>query len=737
MRYIFPLILFACFVLASYFSFTTFKKGEWKYFENRLFAIFCTSSAVWSLGFFGVFMQTVPEKAYIYRAIGMVGTFAYLITAMLLICHFSNIPKKLRAPIEAFSFLGIIIYFFVIQKSQVTYYVSSIGMSYSFTAGLWNNIYTSYSVIMALNMLIVVIYMLRTTKIQRLKVLGKKLLLTEIIVVLGMLLDTIFPLFGKPAIPGSSIAQFIGLAVMYDAVTFVSHSRITITNMSEFIYYSLNEPILVYDAARRLQIVNDNARSFLNIHDSDIDSVKIEQLFNLEGNDIFDFDSNSLDIDTICSHNQTYCSLAVNKIYDDYNDTIGYIIIVTDLTERMKAMQKLEEAMKDAEYANKAKSIFLANMSHEIRTPMNVILGFSELILNMDVDPKVKQHVEDIKWSSHNLLAIINDILDISKIESGKMEIIPDSYYTANFLNDISLIISSQADKKGLAFNMNVDHNIPSVLYGDKVRIRSILVNLLSNAVKYTPKGSVTFDISILNQSDTHINLEFKVTDTGMGIKSEDLNNLFNSFERLDQRINYNIEGSGLGLAIVNGYISLMGGTINVESTYQKGSTFTVTLEQEIVDKTPVGNDYNKKSSLNKRGSISNIKFNNTYALVVDDNLINLRVAQGILEQYNIKVETAISGQKAIEMCLNNTYDLIFMDQMMPEMDGIETMQRIRKLSPHYSHDGECKILALTADAIKGTRENLITLGFDEYLGKPINIAQLERLLTGYLKSEV
>ena len=735
-KYICPQLLFAGFVLSLYYAFSHLKKKDLKNKENLLFVFFCLFSAIWSFGFYGVFIQTVPDKAYTWRAIGMIGTFGYLITAQLLICHFAGIRKIWRSMVETFSLTGIIIYFFNIQRDQVTYELTDIGMSYSFTPGLWNNLYIIYSIITAINMFCVTIYMLRRSSTRRMHALARKLLTAEFIILFGMLLDTIFPMIGMKAIPGSSIAQSIGLFIMYGAVTFASHSHITISNMSEFVYYSLTVPVLVYDSNKKLQVLNDAAYPFVGIKKKergDFDITGIDSLFHTDKGDIFDFEGNSQEADAICSHNLSYCSLSINKIYDDFDDTIGYIIIVTDLSERMNSMKRLEEAKRDAENANHAKSTFLANMSHEIRTPMNAIIGFSELVLKMNINEEVRSYVNDIKFSSHNLLAIINDILDISKIESGKMELVLDSYFTSQLLNDVSMIISPQVKQKGLAFETKIDQNIPRALYGDKVRIRSILINILNNAVKYTQEGSITFSASILKQTATHVTLKFEISDTGIGIKPENLENLFETFQRFDQKIHYGIEGSGLGLAISNGYINLMGGEIKVDSTYQKGSTFTVLLEQKIVDEKPLEQDYSQNAIVQNTTSISNMKLYGISVLVADDNAINLRVAHGILSYYGLVVDTASSGMEALKLCQSKKYDFVFMDQMMPEMDGIEAMREVRKLNSHYAKGGPGKIIVLTADAIKGARETLIGQGFDEYLGKPINVSQLERLFVRYI----
>ena len=735
-KYICPQILFSGFVLSLYYALSHLKRKDMKNKENLLFFLFSLSSAIWSFGFYGVFIQTVPDNAYLWRAIGMVGTFGYLITAQLLICNFAGIRRHWRCSIEFFSFLGGILYFFIIQKDQVTYELTDIGMSYSFTSGLWNNLYIAYSVITAINMFAVTIFMLRKSSTKRIKALAKKLLLAELSVLVGMLLDTILPIIGMKAIPGSSIAQTCGLFIIYGAVTFAEHSKITISNMSEFVYYSLTVPVLVYDSNQKLQILNDAAYPFVGVKKTEHNSFDIngiDSLFHTDKGDVFEFDGDFQEADAVCSHNLAYCSLSINKIYDDFNDIIGYIIIVTDLTEHKNSMKRLEEAKREAENANQAKSTFLANMSHEIRTPMNAIIGFSELVLKMNITNEVRSYVNDIKFASHNLLAIINDILDISKIESGKMELVMDSYYTSQLLNAVSMIVAPQIAQKGLVFNTKIDQNIPRALYGDKVRIRSVLTNILNNAVKYTQEGSITFEASILKQTATHVTLQFKISDTGVGIKPENLDNLFESFERFDQKLHEGIEGTGLGLAISNGYINLMGGEIKVESTYQQGSTFTITLTQKIVDDKPLEQDYSHNNIPQNTTSISNMKLYGLSVLVADDNIINLRVAHGILSYYGLVVDTASSGKEALELCRNKNYDFVFMDQMMPEMDGIEAMRQVRKLGAHYQKGGGAKIIVLTADAIKGARESLISQGFDEYLGKPINVAQLERLFVRYV----
>lgn len=738
MKYFFSVIMFVNCVVALDFAVRFAWWDEKKYIENRLVSIFCVASALWSGSFAALFLQTDTDKAYICRCVGMIGTFLYLIVAQMLVCNISGIRPFWRRLSNGISYIGILVYFLAIKKSEVVYQLTDEGMTYYFKPGFCNNVYIVYVVIVFIDILSVIVYMLRCAKAKRIQAFGKKFLLVEILIFLGMLFDTVFPLFGFGAIPGSSMTQFYGLLVLYSAVYEINRSRINMVNMSEFIYYSLGTPVLVYDADQRIKIMNDAAFSFLDVNPwvLGVENIPISQLFGLEEEEAFNFPGDRRDMDVVCRRNQLYCNLAMNKIHDHYGDVIGYIITVTDLSERMKTVQRLEEAIKEADSANQAKSTFLANMSHEIRTPMNVIIGFSELILKMDLQQQVREYIEDIKDSSENLLAIINDLLDISKIESGKMELVCTDYYIGSLFKDVFLIINAQAKKKGLVFRMTVDPGIPSKLYGDKIRIRGVLINLLNNAVKYTKQGTVTLEAKAVKQVADIVTLEFKVSDTGVGIKREEQDQLFESFSQVDRKVHYGVEGTGLGLAIVKGYVALMNGDVTVESIYGKGSVFTAVIEQKIIDASPLEKFDGSENREADDFSIGNMKMPGVRVLVVDDNQINLKVAGSTLGYYQLIVDTASSGKEAIELCRQNRYQMVFMDQMMPQMDGIEAMKQIRRLNSHYDFGGECKIIVLTANAVSGVREQLVSEGFDEYLGKPMNFKQLERLFAQFLPQE-
>ena len=738
MNSVFALIMLVDGTIAGYFALQQFFGSDRKFFVNKVMILFAIASAVWSFGFSALFMQTDPKAAYYCRSTGMIGVFLYLIAAQFLIGYISEIRLFIRVIMAAFSCLGIGVYFLTILPDQTVYYMSDWGMTYHFESGPANSIYTMYTVIVAANMFAISIHMIMKASTRRLREFGKYFLITEILMLFGMVLDTIFPLLGVSAIPGSSVTQFWGFAVLQYAVAKINHSRITIPNMSEFVYYSLSSPVLVYDMKRNIKIMNDAADSFFHVSRAEIEkkNLMVSDLFAVDNESVFFFEGEQQVVDTQCRDTQVYCTLTVNKIRDTYGDIIGYIIVVTDQTERVKAMRALDDARIESERANRAKSVFLANMSHEIRTPMNAIIGFSELLLKENLSETAHEYVEDVFGSANNLLAIINDVLDISKIESGKMELVCEEYRMSDLLGDVCHIIEPLAQRKNLAFEVELDKDIPNGLYGDQTRIRSVLVNILNNAVKYTAEGTVRFRIRKESVRENEVFLRFEVEDTGIGIKTEDLGTLFDSFSQLDKKMNRGIEGTGLGLAIVKGYVEMMNGEVSVESVYRKGSTFTVRLTQHITDPKPMQQISFATSEKPENSEIGEIKIPELHVLVVDDNPINLKVIEKALACYEIAADTASSGAKAIALCEKKDYPIVWMDQMMPEMDGVEAMQRIRSLRPYYEKGGTAKIIALTANAISGAREELLEAGFDDYLSKPIDFKKLEEILMSFTDDE-
>ena len=419
--------------------------------------------------------------------------------------------------------------------------------------------------------------------------------------------------------------------------------------------------------------------------------------------------------------------------------TLGFLsLFVFNSIVMMIYNRKLSEAARQANQANKAKSDFLSAMSHDIRTPMNAILGLNEMVLRDSHDDSIRSYSESIRTAGNTLLGIINDILDFSKIEAGKMEIISVDYGSASLLNDLVNMVKKKAEDKGLSFALDIDENIPSMLNGDEIRIKQIIINVLSNAVKYTKQGGITFSVHAHKPQDKpdSVMLKVSVADTGVGIKPEDLDKLFVAFQRIDEKANRNIEGTGLGMTIVQRFLEMMGSHLEVESEYGKGSVFSFELEQKVVKWDPIG-DFEEafKRSLSERANYHE-KFtaHDARVLVVDDTAVNLTVFESLLKQTGLQIDTAESGDAGIALYTKHHYDVIFLDHMMPDKDGIETLREMKTLTD--SPNAQTPVICLTANAISGMREMYINAGFDDYLTKPIDADRLEMMLLQYLPED-
>ena len=439
---------------------------------------------------------------------------------------------------------------------------------------------------------------------------------------------------------------------------------------------------------------------------------------------------------------EEYVSESLSKIYEVRHETIeeekvsGRFVWLVDITDHYKTNKKLSELKDMAEAANKAKSNFLANMSHEIRTPINTVLGMDEIILREATEVPIKGYAENIREASTTLLSLVNDLLDFSKIECGKMEIIPVEYEVANVLTEVINMIEIKAVNKKLEFKTIIAEDIPYLLYGDEIRLKQVLTNLLTNAVKYTEEGNVILKVDWKEAGDSSIELIVSVIDTGIGIKEDDIPKLFVSFERIEEKRNRNIEGSGLGLSITRQLLELMDSSLNVRSEYGVGSTFSFVLKQGIRDRKPIGRFREKYAYSNEKIKRFRTTFvaPNARILVVDDNAMNLSVVEGLLKNTKIQVDLAGGGEQALEKCREIPYDIIFMDHMMPYMDGIETLNNIRqtKDSPNIN----TPVIVLTANAVSGAKEMYLEEGFIDYMSKPIQGKKLEEKIVQYLPDD-
>jgi len=397
-------------------------------------------------------------------------------------------------------------------------------------------------------------------------------------------------------------------------------------------------------------------------------------------------------------------------------------------------MKVLELKCYEAREAAKSKSDFLANMSHEIRTPINSVLGMNEMILRESSETQIREYASNVENSGKMLLSLINDILDFSKIESGKMDLVLVKYSMSSLLNDVCNMIMSRVKEKNLVFVTDISEDIPEYLYGDEVRIKQIVTNLLTNAVKYTETGTVTLSARHTEGDFNNITLEFAVKDTGKGIKPEDRDKLFESFQRVDEVRNRNIEGTGLGLAITSRLVSLMEGSVSVESEYGKGSTFIVSIPQKAVKAEKIGNfkERFKNTSSIKKVYKESFVAPSAKVLIVDDVRVNLLVAKSLLKQTKMQIDTAAGGEAAIAKLKEQQYDVVLLDHMMPGMDGIETLEVIKD---EHIADG-VTFIALTANAVSGAQKKYLDVGFDDYLSKPIEGKELEKMMIKWLPKD-
>ena len=448
----------------------------------------------------------------------------------------------------------------------------------------------------------------------------------------------------------------------------------------------------------------------------------------------------------------------VHNLDIETKDEIEELYHAVDLTfyrlmeyiELVKTRQNIEDQLEIEKSANEAKSRFLSNISHEIRTPINAVLGFDEMILRESNDESILGYAKDIQGSGKTLLALINDVLDFSKIEAGKMEIIPVEYELRSVINDLVNMASMKAKDKDLELKVNVQKDIPHILYGDEVRIKQCILNILTNAVKYTEEGTVTLDIKYRpivdddmdSEEDTdleedYILLKVKVSDTGIGIKEEDMSKLSEAFERIDEKRNRTIEGTGLGINIVNSLLSMMGSKLKVQSEYGKGSVFSFDIKQRVVNSEPVGDfgDSYRESIKDSDAYHESFHAPDAKILVVDDTKTNLTVIEGLLKKTQIQIDTATSGFDAIDLVKEKKYDIIFLDHRMPEMDGVQTFHAMKEMPNNASID--TPVIALTANAISGSREMYYQEGFDNYMSKPVDPNKLEEMILMYLPEKL
>ena len=498
----------------------------------------------------------------------------------------------------------------------------------------------------------------------------------------------------------------------------------TVQNAKETVIESMDEGIIVSDNQMNFLYANPAACALfpdMKLGEGRISDSEIQAIYEQSGT-VIDLNDKSYEIRT-------------SEIRDEVK-VRGYMISVIDVTEMTAQAKLMRELKEKAENASHVKSAFLANMSHEIRTPMNAILGMTEIALRGELEPQQRDAVEQIKSASMTLITIINDILDFSKMESGKMEIVEADYDLMTLVRDVYHIISGKVEEKNLKLEIEIDPTMPKGLYGDEIRLKQVLINLVNNAVKFTDRGSIRLNIGYEKKENVFL-FKASVKDTGIGIKPEDLERIFNSFEQSDTFRNRKKEGSGLGLAISRQLLILMGGEIHVESVYRQGSHFYFEVPQRVINEEPCGelNLEKRQSRTMQTAEYENFRAPEAKVLIVDDNLVNRKVAAGLMKPFAMQIDTAKSGEEAIEMVKQKEYHLIFMDHMMPDMDGVEATHVIRELEGEYYR--KVPIIALTANAINGVKEMFLAEGMDDFIAKPIDFKELSEKIVQWLPFEL
>ena len=724
--------------------------GRRAYLDNRksksgkLMYGLCISVFIWNLGYAWMGLCHSDDFAYIPRAISLFSIIIYMILLLNYVTYLTQFPKKVLGPYFVGFFITSILYWpFLIGKNTVTFMETPWGYWYTSSMS-WARVLQFISTISAIILFYVIIhYGKKNTQLKRQIYIYNKFRWFGVILFAGYSLDTLIPsLFHTAAIPGSSIAAFFSTLLLFSISRSNRAFGVSRDNVAEYVFRDVKTPVLVLNWQGEIVLFNDMTTEILNYTEDELIGQSMDDLFLKIPKEQHNSLSNILQLSEdeelrILRKNQTICKLSITTVKDKFDELLYSIIFVQDMSDVQKAFELMNESRQAAEDASHAKSNFLANMSHEIRTPMNAIIGMSDIILqNPKIPAQTSAQIQDIKTAGTSLLGIINDILDISKIEAGKYELIDDEYDLPSLLHDTSNIIGVKIMESKVAFEIDIDPTMPSLLIGDATRVRQILMNILGNAVKFTNSGRIALKAS-WNHDKSNPYLYFDVSDTGIGMKEEDLDGIFGAFNQVDTRRNRNIQGTGLGLAISKQLAQMMDGDITVESVYGEGSTFHISIHQQINDYIEIGSEVAKSivekrySYIERHNPVVFTQRPDCKVLVVDDNRINLTVAKGFLKPYGMEVDTALSGRIAIDMVQEKDYDIVFMDHMMPELDGIDTTKMIRQLEGRKYKD--LIIIALTANAISDAKEMFLKNGLQDFLAKPIEKKELNRLLDKWL----
>ncbi|MDD6812215.1 MAG: ATP-binding protein [Lachnospiraceae bacterium] len=745
------LFLFAISILILIWGFKAGMLHNGRNKQNDAYFIMSLSVCMWT-GSLAMMMLCPKEQAVFYVALSIWGVIQFTVQVLLFMLALYAESRFYKIMRVLCPLVGMLVWAARVFGNGSILVETKFGTSYKDRVCMANYFFYGYIFLLAIGAIIVLCYYRRRAVLHREKICLNLWIGMIILFAIGLNGVCFFNMFrGMPTTPFEGVVGCIADLCFYFIADYADMMEMPRTKVESYVTSYLTTPVVFVDYAGDVTYYNESFEKFFQLENEKIigtkifyDSILTEATLEeaIEYVRKMGWSEGSFSAKT--KDGKHDLDIKYTILYDRFGDTRCVINIINDVTETQNLLRDLEkqkalaeEHRMEAVHANQAKSDFLAHMSHEIRTPMNAIIGMNEMVMREEISDKAAQYSQDIYNAGQTLLAIINDILDLSKIESGKMEIVPVTYELSSLLNDVLNMVAKKVQDKGLHLTTDIASDIPYQLCGDEVRIRQIILNLVNNAVKYTMEGTVTLKVDWEQRSEKKMDLRIAVMDTGIGIRQEDLQKLFQSFQRVDLRVNRNIEGTGLGLSITRQLAEQMDGRIDVESEYGKGSTFSVVIPQEIVNSTPMGDFSEAYKKMHRKHDrvVEEFTAPDARMLIVDDNRVNLVVAKGLIKSTKIQMDTVLSGAEALERVKKNQYQIILLDHMMPGMDGMETLRRMQEQEENASRDAA--IIAMTANAISGSREQYLAAGFRDYLSKPIDAIRYMEMVKRYLPEDM